>query len=300
MTRRTLSGARARAAVVLPVVGLLAGLRSQRATAAAGAAATPRRPNPATRAQTATFVRPVLARWWLRRHRPRDAALPRGGARRRRRRGREREGGAGGLTAANELFTAEPDGLTFGIFAAQGIVGFDLAEAEGCGLRLGAVHLRGPPGRGRRACCWPARTAASSTLDDRFEYGDATSTPPQAPAPPTTSTPTCCRPSSRSKEGDSADRHRLRGFLGDRAGRHLGRGRDRQRHPRHPHQRLSRTATRSRSSRMSREREEPAARRARSARARPGRSPRAGRGLHRPPGGRPVRLRPARHGGRAA
>jgi tripartite-type tricarboxylate transporter receptor subunit TctC len=39
--------------------------------------------------------------------------------------------GAGGLTAANELFNAEPDGLTFGIFAAQGIVGSALAGAQG-------------------------------------------------------------------------------------------------------------------------------------------------------------------------
>lgn len=39
--------------------------------------------------------------------------------------------GAGGLVAANELYTAEPDGLTFGIFAAQGIVGAALAGAEG-------------------------------------------------------------------------------------------------------------------------------------------------------------------------
>jgi tripartite-type tricarboxylate transporter receptor subunit TctC len=39
--------------------------------------------------------------------------------------------GAGGLTAANELYNAEPDGLTFGIFAAQGIVGSALAGAAG-------------------------------------------------------------------------------------------------------------------------------------------------------------------------
>ncbi|MFP5370530.1 MAG: tripartite tricarboxylate transporter substrate-binding protein, partial [Actinomycetes bacterium] len=37
--------------------------------------------------------------------------------------------GAGGRVAANELYTAEPDGLTFGIFAAQGIVGAALAGA---------------------------------------------------------------------------------------------------------------------------------------------------------------------------
>jgi tripartite-type tricarboxylate transporter receptor subunit TctC len=41
------------------------------------------------------------------------------------------EPGAGGLTAANNLFAAEGDGLTFGLFAAQGIVAASLAEAEG-------------------------------------------------------------------------------------------------------------------------------------------------------------------------
>jgi tripartite-type tricarboxylate transporter receptor subunit TctC len=43
----------------------------------------------------------------------------------------ENEPGAGGLTAANELFAADPDGLTIGLFAAQGIVGASLAGAEG-------------------------------------------------------------------------------------------------------------------------------------------------------------------------
>lgn len=43
----------------------------------------------------------------------------------------ENQEGAGGLTAANGIFTAEPDGLTFGIFAAQGIVGSALAGAQG-------------------------------------------------------------------------------------------------------------------------------------------------------------------------
>ena len=41
------------------------------------------------------------------------------------------EPGAGGLTAANNLFTAEPDGMTIGLFAAQGIVGSSLAGAQG-------------------------------------------------------------------------------------------------------------------------------------------------------------------------
>jgi len=43
----------------------------------------------------------------------------------------QNEAGAGGLTAANNLYNADPDGLTFGLFAAQGIVGSALAEAQG-------------------------------------------------------------------------------------------------------------------------------------------------------------------------
>jgi tripartite-type tricarboxylate transporter receptor subunit TctC len=43
----------------------------------------------------------------------------------------ENQPGAGGLTAANTLFAAEPDGLTFGLFAAQGIVGASIAGAAG-------------------------------------------------------------------------------------------------------------------------------------------------------------------------
>jgi tripartite-type tricarboxylate transporter receptor subunit TctC len=43
----------------------------------------------------------------------------------------ENEDGAGGLVAANEIYAAEPDGLTFGFFAGQGIAGAALADAEG-------------------------------------------------------------------------------------------------------------------------------------------------------------------------
>lgn len=43
----------------------------------------------------------------------------------------ENKPGAGGLTAANGLYTADPDGLTFGLFAAQGIVGSSIAGAAG-------------------------------------------------------------------------------------------------------------------------------------------------------------------------
>ena len=43
----------------------------------------------------------------------------------------ENQEGAGGLLAANNLYTAEPDGLTFGFFSGQGIAGSVLGEAEG-------------------------------------------------------------------------------------------------------------------------------------------------------------------------
>lgn len=43
----------------------------------------------------------------------------------------ENEDGAGGLLAANQIYAAEPDGLTIGFFAGQGIAGASLAEAEG-------------------------------------------------------------------------------------------------------------------------------------------------------------------------
>ena len=101
------------------------------------------------------------------------------------------------LTAANKLFNAEPDGLTFGIFAAQGIVGSALAGAEGASLRPRAVHLRGPAGRGRpRPAGQPGQRPES--IDDLLGRR-RTSTPRPASAPPTTSTPTCCPPSSASR-----------------------------------------------------------------------------------------------------
>ena len=43
----------------------------------------------------------------------------------------ENQAGAGGLTAANELFNAEPDGLTFLLANTQGLLGAALAEAAG-------------------------------------------------------------------------------------------------------------------------------------------------------------------------
>ena len=48
----------------------------------------------------------------------------------------ENQPGAGSLLAANNLFTAEPDGLTFGIFPTDGLVAATLAEAEGVGFEV--------------------------------------------------------------------------------------------------------------------------------------------------------------------
>ena len=48
----------------------------------------------------------------------------------------ENRPGAGGLLAANNLFTAEPDGLTFGFFSGQGIAGSVLGGAEGVNFEL--------------------------------------------------------------------------------------------------------------------------------------------------------------------
>lgn len=48
----------------------------------------------------------------------------------------ENEDGAGGLLAANQVYAAEPDGLTIGFFAGQGIAGAALGEAEGAQFDL--------------------------------------------------------------------------------------------------------------------------------------------------------------------
>ena len=122
-----------RAAVLLPVVGLLAAAcgggsedpEGEGAPAAGGEAAA----ESCYEGETATFVVPfspgggydVIARGmqpFLEDELGATVVV-------------ENQTGAGGLTAANELFNAEPDGLTFGIFAAQGIVGSALAGAQG-------------------------------------------------------------------------------------------------------------------------------------------------------------------------
>ena len=48
----------------------------------------------------------------------------------------ENQPGAGSLLAANNLYKAEPDGLTFGIFPTDGLVAATLAEAEGVNFKL--------------------------------------------------------------------------------------------------------------------------------------------------------------------
>jgi tripartite-type tricarboxylate transporter receptor subunit TctC len=132
MTRRTVRRRSTRAAVLLPVIGLLAtacgGGAEEGGEAASGggdAAA-----ESCYEGETATFVVPfspgggydVIARGlapFLEEELGASAVVV------------ENQPGAGGLTAANTLFAAEPDGLTFGLFAAQGIVGASIAGAAG-------------------------------------------------------------------------------------------------------------------------------------------------------------------------
>jgi tripartite-type tricarboxylate transporter receptor subunit TctC len=128
MTRRNVR----RAAVLLPVVGLLAAAcggdsdDSNGNTASGGGGGA----ESCYEGETVTFMVPfspgggydVIARGmqpFLEEELGADAVVV------------ENVTGAGGLTAANQLFNSEPDGLTFGIFAAQGIVGSALAGAQG-------------------------------------------------------------------------------------------------------------------------------------------------------------------------
>ena len=123
-----------RALVLLPVIGLLAaacgggGDGPSEEPAAGGAGAAPA--ESCYEGETATFVVPfspgggydTIARGlapFLEEELGADAVVV------------ENMPGAGGLTAANSLYNEEPDGLTFGLFAAQGIVGSSLAGAAG-------------------------------------------------------------------------------------------------------------------------------------------------------------------------
>ncbi len=127
MTRRNVR----RAALLLPVVGLLAtACGSEGGGGGDGGTAASEEGQNCYEGETASFVVPfspgggydVIARGlapFLEEELGADAVVV------------KNEPGAGGLTAANNLFAAEADGLTFGLFAAQGIVGSALAEAEG-------------------------------------------------------------------------------------------------------------------------------------------------------------------------
>ena len=126
MTRRNAR----RAAVLLPVVGLLAtACGGGGGSGSSGEAASGGGGN-CYEGETATFVVPfspgggydVIARGlapFLEEELGADAVVV------------QNEPGAGGLTAANNLYAADGDGLTFGLFAAQGIVGSSLAGAAG-------------------------------------------------------------------------------------------------------------------------------------------------------------------------
>ena len=125
---RTTSRTRTRAAVLLPVVALLAAACGN-SDAGGGTAASGSGDESCYKGERATFVVPftpgggydTIARGlapFLEKELGATIVV-------------ENEPGAGGLTAANNLYAADPDGLTFGLFAAQGIVGSALAGAQG-------------------------------------------------------------------------------------------------------------------------------------------------------------------------
>ena len=128
MTRRNVR----RAAVLLPVVGLLASACGGESGGSNGdsAAGGEEAAESCYEGETATFVVPfspgggydVIARGmqpFLEEELGADAVVV------------ENVTGAGGLTAANELFNAEPDGLTFSLVNTQGILGAAIAGAQG-------------------------------------------------------------------------------------------------------------------------------------------------------------------------
>lgn len=134
MTRRTERRRSTRAAVLLPAIGLLAAACGGGADTPSGGQAGGGGGDAAEEScyegKTASFVVPfspgggydVIARGlapFLEDELGADAVVV------------ENMPGAGGLTAANTLYAEEPDGLTFGLFAAQGIVGSSLAGASG-------------------------------------------------------------------------------------------------------------------------------------------------------------------------
>jgi tripartite-type tricarboxylate transporter receptor subunit TctC len=139
MTRPNVRRSR-RALVLLPVIGLLAAAcgggeeapSGEQATGGGGAAPV----DSCYEGETATFVVPfspgggydTIARGlapFLKDELGADAVVV------------QNMPGAGGLTAANSLYNEDPDGLTFGLFAAQGIVGSSIAGAAGASFDPG-------------------------------------------------------------------------------------------------------------------------------------------------------------------
>jgi tripartite-type tricarboxylate transporter receptor subunit TctC len=162
-----------RGAVLLPVVGLLA--------AACGGDSNDSNGNTASgdggassescyEGETATFVVPfspgggydVIARGmqpFLEEELGADAVVV------------ENQTGAGGLTAANALFTAEPDGLTFGLFAAQGILGSALAGAAGVSYDPEQFTYVARLAEDDRALTASPQSGITS-VEDLLEYGE--------------------------------------------------------------------------------------------------------------------------------
>jgi tripartite-type tricarboxylate transporter receptor subunit TctC len=130
MTRRNVRRRSTRAAVLLPAIGLLAAACGGGSGSSGGQAAGGGAGASCYDGEKVTFVVPfspgggydVIARGlapFLKDELGASAVVV------------ENQPGAGGLTAANNLYAAKPDGLTFGLFAAQGIVGSSLAGAAG-------------------------------------------------------------------------------------------------------------------------------------------------------------------------
>lgn len=77
----------------------------------------------------------------------------------------ENEDGAGGLLAANQVFAAEPDGLTIGFFSGQGIAGATLGGAEGAQFEIDEFSYVGRLGAEPRVMTVGKRSGYQ-TIDD--------------------------------------------------------------------------------------------------------------------------------------
>lgn len=81
------------------------------------------------------------------------------------------ETGAGGLTAANNLFVAEPDGLTFGTFATTGIVTAALVGADGAAYDPEEFTYVARLAEDDRVLL-ASPQSGMTTIEDLIEYGD--------------------------------------------------------------------------------------------------------------------------------